>query len=201
MKTPSRNVILVIIAIVVLVAIGALLNADSGKSGRSVIPKPAPAAVAPAQDDRSPEHFFLPASYEQRYENIYDPEPAAAEAIQSWQYLVYNFAKYMLKTYPTQFTRVIDIGCGSGAKLAAMKDMVDELVCIDFGENLKAVREMFPFMRTVEIDLNTDLRKLFTPDELRGALLINADNIEHVHKADQLLGVFKFWMRNTPTLL
>ena len=136
MQPSSRKAIFVVVGLVVLLGLVALWNVDNGKvrqdrpttqtTQTTHCPEPA------REDPTSPQHFFLPAGYEQRYENIYDHEPAAAEKTQSWQYLVYNYAKYLLETHPKLFTRVIDIGCGSGAKLVPMKDLVPELVCVDF---------------------------------------------------------------------
>ena len=143
--------------------------------------------------------YSLPPGYEQRLENLYDPEPAAAEAVTSWQYRVYEMAGVLAAQ--TRAPRIIDVGCGSGVKLAKLQPFSMELVCMDFGANLLAVKAQFPFIRAVEIDLNTDVSQIFTPAELAGAVIINADNIEHVVAAERLLRAFKAWMVHASVLL
>ena len=74
-------------------------------------------------------------------------------------------------------------------------------MCIDFGANLIAVKAEFPFIRTIEVDLNTDVASLLPPSDLVGAIIVNADNIEHVSAAEQLLLAFGKWMEHANALL
>lgn len=145
----------------------------------------------------APEFYFLPHDYDQRYDNRYDVRDASAgDSMElSWQYRVYESAAALAQRLKA--TRVIDVGCGSGSKLAGMRQALGdtvELVCIDFGANLDRVRKEFPFLRTVEHDLNTPIADVLPRQDLQSAIIINADNAEHVLHSHTLFAGFKSWM-------
>ena len=176
---------------------------------KAVLPPPMPALISRSTDadtaaavaPASPAAFFLPRDYVQRYNNSYDPEPAAAEAITSWQYNVYESARALAPQVSAR--SIIDVGCGSGVKLAKLRDVpgVAELYCLDFGSNLDAVISQFPFIIPLEIDLNRDISSLIPRTTLKDAIIINADNIEHVAEARGLLRAFRVWMQDAAALL
>jgi hypothetical protein len=145
----------------------------------------------------APDFFFLPSGYEQTFDNKYDVEVSETEAQLSWQYRVYQSVLQLAQKLKAK--RLIDVGCGSGKKLADMHPTLGndvELVCIDFGSNLEKIRKEFPFLRIIEHDLNTPIDDLLPAEEFKGSIIINADNIEHVLHSHLLVSGFKSWMQN-----
>jgi len=183
-------------------------HSDVGRGSARASPCPAlPAMIsrstdadlAMGTDPKLPAAFFLPRTYAQRYNNSYDPEPASAERITSWQYQVYESARAL--AVQLKPPAIIDVGCGSGVKLAKLRDVAESLYCLDFGDNLANVAKDFPFIKPIEIDLNKDIRTLIPRSTLRDAIVINADNIEHVGSAIDLIGAFGVWMQDAAVLL
>lgn len=162
-------------------------------------PHALPIGALQSPNSSDTDYYALPRGYQQRPSNNYDPEPSAAEKIVSWQYRVYEMAG----EFATQLhsARIIDVGCGSGVKLAQLRSLARELVCIDIGENLRAVSAEFPFIRTVEIDLNTDVSTLLSAADLTDSVIVNADNIEHIVHSEGLIRAFKIWMVHAAVLL
>jgi SAM-dependent methyltransferase len=80
---------------------------------------------------------------------------------------------------------LIDVGCGTAAKLAALHPGFD-LVGVDYGQNIRICRETYPFGLWLEADFDADA-PIPVPDP-RGAIVICSDVIEHVRTPERLLG-------------
>lgn len=81
-------------------------------------------------------------------------------------------------------SRIIDIGCGNGYKLAEHHPEF-ELVGIDFGTNLETCRERYPFATWLEHDLDTT-DPLPAPD-VTESIVVCSDVIEHLVRPELLL--------------
>ena len=84
-------------------------------------------------------------------------------------------------------TRIIDLGAGSGAKLAALAPRF-EILGLDHGPNLELARRRFPHFPWREHDLDSPGELPLSPDELSGAVLVCAGVIEHLLEPEHLLG-------------
>lgn len=82
-------------------------------------------------------------------------------------------------------TRVIDVGCGSAAKLAALHPRFD-VVGIDFGANLEVCRR-HAFGTWIEHDLESTEALPVDAELLRGSVIVCADVIEHLVRPERLL--------------
>ncbi|MEX2196856.1 MAG: glycosyltransferase [Thermoleophilaceae bacterium] len=82
--------------------------------------------------------------------------------------------------------RIIDLGPGSGDKLAALHPRF-EIVGIDFGPNLDLCRQKFPYGSWREHDFDSEDPLPLSPEELTGSVVVCADVIEHLVRPDLLL--------------
>ena len=101
-----------------------------------------------------------------------------------WQPDVYPEAARIAKSLGS--LRVVDIGAGSGAKLARMHPEF-ELVGLDFGPNLDMCRERYPFAEWRQHDLESDEPLPVSAEEMTGSVVICADVIEHLIRPERLL--------------
>jgi SAM-dependent methyltransferase len=85
-------------------------------------------------------------------------------------------------------TRLIDLGCGNGARIASFHPPF-EVVGIDYGGNIDRCRSTWPFgdWRTHDLDAASESLPLST-EELKESVVICSDVIEHVVRPDVLLG-------------
>jgi SAM-dependent methyltransferase len=97
-------------------------------------------------------------------------------------------------------TRLIDVGCGNGAKLVAHRDAF-ELVGVDFGPNIAECRARYDFGTWLEADLGTPGPLLDDPAPLKGATLVCADVIEHVPAAEILVAKLAGALEHADALL
>jgi|SRR5215217_1175959 len=81
---------------------------------------------------------------------------------------------------------IIDIGAGSGEKLARLSDRFD-LVGLDYGMNFDLSRKRYPAIHWREHDLEEDSPLPIEPGELAGATFVCADVIEHLVDPQPLL--------------
>ncbi len=86
--------------------------------------------------------------------------------------------------------RIVDVGTGQGRKLASLHPRF-ELVGIDFGSNLEHARRTYPFGTWIEADLDQPGPLPLEPEQLRGAVVVCADVIEHVKDPALLLDKLK----------
>jgi SAM-dependent methyltransferase len=81
-------------------------------------------------------------------------------------------------------TRIVDFGCGTGGKLAALSPRF-EIVGIDYGPNLEICRATYPVGTWVEDDFD---RPGPVAADSAGAVVVCSDVIEHVKQPEILLG-------------
>jgi SAM-dependent methyltransferase len=88
---------------------------------------------------------------------------------------------------------VVDIGCGSGEKLAALHPEF-ELIGVDFGSNLVECKRRYPFGRWIEWDLEAPEIIPLSPDVLSSCIVVCSDVIEHLLDPSHLLKNLKVFL-------
>lgn len=86
----------------------------------------------------------------------------------------------------TGATRIIDLGTGGGAKLAALASRF-EILGLDHGPNVELARRSFPEHAWREHDLDSAGRLPLTAEQLEGSVVICAGVIEHLLRPELLL--------------
>lgn len=81
---------------------------------------------------------------------------------------------------------LIDVGAGSGAKLADITGS-RSAIALDYGANLERGIKRYPSFSWRQYNVETDDTLPVGGDEVRGAVVICADVIEHVERPDRLL--------------
>jgi 2-polyprenyl-3-methyl-5-hydroxy-6-metoxy-1,4-benzoquinol methylase len=81
---------------------------------------------------------------------------------------------------------IVDIGAGSGEKLARLSNRFD-LLGLDHGRNLQTARERYPAIDWLEHDIEHDVPLPIERSRLEGATLVCADVIEHLMDPQPLL--------------
>lgn len=125
--------------------------------------------------------YHLPDNYVARDEPRYFDDPTASKVV--WQPHVYELAEEL--TGALGAPAVIDIGCGNGAKIAAM-GISARKVGLDFGANA----EIAGGRQGVEIlrhDLDADAPLPLDRSTLEGSVVICADVIEHLRHPERLV--------------
>jgi SAM-dependent methyltransferase len=124
--------------------------------------------------------------YRRRATPDYAHQPVGALRKQ-WQPDVYLAARALAAALPAR--RVIDVGCGNGAKLIALAEACPGVsaIGIDHGANLMRARARAPGLDWRDHDLQGEAALPVTPDELAGSLVVNADVIEHLPDPHKLL--------------
>ncbi len=124
-------------------------------------------------------NFGLPSSYKSRPQPDYFVDSSGQpDSDVVWQPDVYNTVAKLAKTVGAE--TIIDIGCGRGGKLVALKDDF-KVVGIDYGSNIEFCRTEFPFGTWDEIDLESEGAELpLSQDQLSGAAIVCSDVIEHL---------------------
>jgi len=87
-------------------------------------------------------------------------------------------------------TRIIDVGCGTAAKLAALHPNF-EIVGIDHGPNIERCRERYGFGTWIEHDLESADTLPLDAELLRGAVIVCGDVIEHLVEPARLLAALR----------
>jgi SAM-dependent methyltransferase len=87
-------------------------------------------------------------------------------------------------------TRVIDVGCGAGDKLAALHPQF-QIIGVDIGENLERCRARHPEGRWVAHDLESGDPLPLTAAEIAGSVVVCADVIEHLLHPDRTLAALR----------
>lgn len=130
-----------------------------------------------------PDEYFIKDGYRHR------PEPEYARDIVDdavvWQPDVYAEAARLADLLGASC--IVDVGCGSGAKLVGLHPRFD-VVGIDLaGPNLELCRRQYPFVEWLEHDVETHL-SLPVPDAvLSRSVLVCSDVIEHLRHPERLL--------------
>jgi hypothetical protein len=160
-------------------------KAPQGRKPSVAIPEAAygdllSAALGQAGD---PERFFLKPGYISRDEPKYY---AGSDADDEWQPDVYRLAQRVA----SPAAGIVDVGCAQGGKLMKVAGALPT-VGIDFGDNLEYCRKTYPGRRWEECDLDRAASFPLRPEELRGAVLVCADVIEHLKRPDNLLRLLR----------
>jgi SAM-dependent methyltransferase len=134
------------------------------------------------------ETYFIRPDYTARpapeYFRDLEAGPAEDDGV-VWQPDVYTHAAAIAKALGA--TRIVDIGCGSGKKLAALAGDLD-IVGIDYGPNIAECRTTYPVGRWIEFDLS-DRSALIPLDaaDWAGSVVVSSDVIEHLVEPEHLL--------------
>ncbi|HEY0481923.1 MAG TPA: class I SAM-dependent methyltransferase [Kofleriaceae bacterium] len=133
-----------------------------------------------------PSSSWTATRYHRRDTPSYPHQPVGARRKQ-WQPDVYLAARALVGALPAR--RVVDLGCGNGAKLIELAALCPgcPTIGIDRGANLARARATAPALDWREHDLQDDAALPLAPDELAGSLVINADVIEHLPDPHKLL--------------
>ena len=137
-----------------------------------------------------PTASWTAARYRRRTHPEYPHQPVGALRKQ-WQPDVYLAARALVAALPA--SRIVDVGCGNGAKLIELAARCPGVATIgvDRGANLDRARAAAPERDWRDHDLQGDAALPVSPDELAGAIVINADVIEHLPEPDKLLAVLR----------
>ena len=115
-----------------------------------------------------------------------------------WQPDVYADARRLAQEISAK--RVIDIGSGDGAKLAALYPDL-EIIGIDFGKNVERSTSAYPFGTWRHHDLDSDDDLPVSPDELQGSVVVCSDVIEHLRMPERLLQKLLGTLPHAPVVL
>ncbi len=128
-------------------------------------------------------NYFLPPGYVSRPDPTYfvDDDLNAV-----WQPDLYPEAAMVARRLRAR--RIIDVGCGTAGKLAALHPEFD-LVGIDYGSNIEVCRHRYGFGTWVEADLDTS--EALGYDAFTGAVLVCGDVIEHLVNPERLLRMLR----------
>jgi SAM-dependent methyltransferase len=129
--------------------------------------------------------------YRRRATPEYPHQPVGALRKQ-WQPDVYLAARALAPALPAGrdgARRIIDVGCGNGAKLIALAADCPGVatIGIDRGANLARARASAPALDWRDHDLQGEAALPVSADELAGSVVINADVIEHLPDPHLLL--------------
>lgn len=128
-----------------------------------------------------PDLYSITSRYRSRARPRYDDDPADGV---TWQPDVYEIAATVGAALDSR--RIVDIGCGRGAKLAALHPRF-EIAGLDFGPNIEHCRQAYPYGTWFDHDLESDGPLPVPPDQLDGAVVVCADVIEHMISPERLL--------------
>lgn len=112
--------------------------------------------------------------YVARLEPAYDDDPQSGVV---WQPDVYGDAGRVAMALLA--TRLIDVGCGEGTKLAGLSNQFGT-IGIDFGPNVETARRHHPGLEWRSHDLMAPSALPITAEEATGSVIICADVIEHL---------------------
>jgi SAM-dependent methyltransferase len=122
--------------------------------------------------------------------------PGAGEIV--WQPEVYEVAARAARGLGCG--HILDIGCGSGEKLAALHPAF-RIIGVDFGGNLAHCREKYPFGTWIEADFEKAGDLPLNADLLSDCMIICSDVIEHLIDPRPLLLLLRSLLRHAPLAL
>ena len=130
--------------------------------------------------------YFLPRDYRERdAPEYYDDAPPTGIV---YQPDVYRTASRLARR--SEATQIVDIGCGNGEKLAALRSRFD-VVGVDFGDNLVRCRARYPWGEWLEHDLESLGSLPVGADRLRQSVLVCADVVEHLRHPERTLSALR----------
>jgi len=140
-------------------------------------------------------NYFIKDGYESRLQPLYFNDNVQ-ETI--YQPDVYPLAEYLGTGFDCKY--IVDIGCGSGEKLAAIFPKY-QIIGIDYGTNIKECQNRWSFGKWLEHDLDKPGRVPVSKDIFSKAIIICADVIEHLTHPKYLLNNLKYMMDYAPVFL
>lgn len=123
--------------------------------------------------------YGLKADYSARLTPAYFEDTLPQSSL--WQADVYRLAARLARE--TGVGRIVDVGCGRGAKLAALTGEF-EVVGLDYGDNITYARETYEQGTWLPCDFSS---QVLLPQLFRDAVVICADVIEHMSDPMPLL--------------
>lgn len=130
-----------------------------------------------------PDPYFIKDGYRSR------PEPEYAKDMENdgviWQPDVYPEAARVAGVLGA--TCIVDVGCGSGTKLIALRPLF-EVIGMDLpGPNLELCRSRYPSVEWIEHDLETHRPLPLSEMQLSRSVIVCSDVIEHLRHPERLL--------------
>lgn len=122
--------------------------------------------------------------------------PGAGEII--WQPEVYEVAARVARILGRRY--ILDIGCGSGEKLAALHPEF-QIIGVDFGGNLDHCREKYPFGQWIVADFEKAENLPLDEAVLKDCVVICSDVIEHLVDPRSLLRLIACLLKHAPMAL
>lgn len=123
--------------------------------------------------------FFLPPDYNSRIENQHFLDKPTENVYQPH---VYELAAFLARRSGVR--RIIDVGCGSGAKLSGLTNEF-EIIGIDCAATIPLFRENNKNAKWIICDLESELPEI-SKDYLTDSLVICSDVIEHLQNPEPL---------------
>lgn len=142
--------------------------------------------------------YCLPRSYISRPQAKYYVDTAVKTRGEIWQPKVYAYARALARAH--QLTHIVDIGCGTGQKLAELSPEF-QIAGIDFGSNLDTCRKKFPHGSWFSADFENDSPLPVPESILPRCVLICSDVIEHLVRPEILLGNLLALLDRAPFLV
>jgi hypothetical protein len=129
-----------------------------------------------------PGQFGLPSAYQQRLNPDYFAD-STDDGI-TWQPDVYPHAARLARELGRNV--IIDIGCGHAGKLALLQDDQPgwHYIGVDYGPNIEWCRTNHAFGDWIEADLETCAALAIPSAQLRRAVIICSDVLEHLIRPD-----------------
>lgn len=128
-----------------------------------------------------PERYLVRTGYRSRATPAYDNDSNNGTV---WQPDVYQIAARVAETVGAG--RIIDIGCGRGAKLVEHHPQF-KLTGLDFSSNIAHCRASYPFATWIDHDLEEAKDLPLAVADLQEAVIVCADVIEHLVAPERLL--------------
>ena len=108
---------------------------------------------------------------------------------------VYQFSAYLGGRFGC--TEMIDLGCGSGNKLAEISRQF-RMVGVDFGENIKRFRESYQGAIGLEHDLSREPLRITDRELIKRSVVVCSDVIEYLPNPVPLLQTIHDLMQDAP---
>lgn len=140
-------------------------------------------------------NYYLKSGYHSREQPRYCYD-SLMEGI--WQPQVYALARYLGTKLNCKY--MIDIGCGTASKLVKLYPDF-QIIGIDYGDNLHASRNMYPFGTWIEHNLDSTHKLTFEKSILKDSVIVCADVIEHLVQPAHLVWNLKELMKHASVCL
>jgi SAM-dependent methyltransferase len=149
--------------------------------------------VVHAEGDMDADRYFLPPGYQQREKPGYFLDDEQDGIL--WQPDVYPFATDVASRHGC--TAIIDLGCGRGGKLATIRAARPhwKYFGVDVGPNIAWCQANRPFGRWIEADLETCRTLPLSTDEIRTAVVVCSDVLEHLVRPEIAVGLVASLLR------